>query len=146
MEKIINEIKKNRKPLIIGGLLGLFIGVYGANHYYQSEYAKLTAFTSIFGLGDMANKVRGNDKEDMDQVITHIKSIKDAINDGVINKLNKIDVKLSEVAINNQNNSKGIMSAITEFIDARESCDCNEVGVKDDGDEQVSRNFKKSNG
>ena len=149
MEKIINEVKKNKKPLIIGGLLGLLIGIYGTNHYYQSEYAKLTAFTSMFGLGDIANKVRGDDKEDIDQAISHIKKVRYIIDEQVMSKLNKIDRKISEVAINNQKSSEGIMSVITEFTDDKKSCDCNEVKVKDDSQEQVSSKDsakKESNG
>ena len=54
MNDVKEKIIKNKTPLIIGGVVGLFIGIYGTSHYYQSEYAKLSAFTNMFGLGDIA--------------------------------------------------------------------------------------------
>jgi hypothetical protein len=63
MQEIIKKIKESQKPLILGAGVGLFIGVYGTSYYYQSEFAKLSAFTNILGLNGNFNRDGGSKDE-----------------------------------------------------------------------------------
>ena len=72
----VEEIVKNKTPLIIGGVVGLFIGIYGTSHYYQSEYAKLSAFTNMFGLGDIVNK-KPNNNDEIQDIVRNIKKLRE---------------------------------------------------------------------
>jgi len=83
MQEIIKKIKESQKPLLIGGMVGLFIGIYGASHYYQSEYAKLSAFTNILGLNGNFNRDGGSKdaiwKDGLESLGESIKKLSDLV-------------------------------------------------------------------
>ena len=82
VDHVKEKIIKNKTPLIIGGVVGLFIGIYGTSHYYQSEYAKLSAFTNMFGLGDIVNK-KPNNNDEIQDIVRNIKKLRESIEEKV---------------------------------------------------------------
>ncbi len=127
MNDIKEQIIKNKKPLIIGAVIGLIVGIYGTSHYYQSEYAKLTAFTNMFGLGDIVNKRQGNQNEQIKEIVKSLRALRESVDDKVIDKLDKIE-KLFKEGQTKQHTSYN-SSLLSELAkDFRSRCDdCNEV-------------------
>ncbi len=111
MNDVKEKIIKNKTPLIIGGVVGLFIGIYGTSHYYQSEYAKLSAFTNMFGLGDIVNK-RPNNNDEIQDIVRNIKKLRESIEEKVIVKLNKIEGELGDISKNQAEQSDRMYEVI----------------------------------
>ena len=113
MNDVKEKIIKNKTPLIIGGVVGLFIGIYGTSHYYQNEYAKLSAFTNMFGLGDIVNKKPNNNYEIQD-IVRNIKKLRESIEEKVIVKLNKIEGELGDISKNQAEQSDRMYEVINK--------------------------------
>ncbi len=113
MNDVKEKIIKNKTPLIIGGVVGLFIGIYGTSHYYQSEYAKLSAFTNMFGLGDIVNK-RPNNNDEIQDIVRNIKKLRESIEEKVIVKLNKIEGELGDISKNQAEQSDRMYEVINK--------------------------------
>jgi hypothetical protein len=111
MNDVKEKIIKNKTPLIIGGVVGLFIGIYGTSHYYQSEYAKLSAFTNMFGLGDIVNK-KPNNNDEIQDIVRNIKKLRESIEEKVIVKLNKIEGELGDISKNQAEQSDRMYEVI----------------------------------
>ena len=113
MNDVKEKIIKNKTPLIIGGVVGLFIGIYGTSHYYQSEYAKLSAFTNMFGLGDIVNK-KPNNNDEIQDIVRNIKKLRESIEEKVIVKLNKIEGELGDISKNQAEQSDRMYEVINK--------------------------------
>ena len=113
MNDVKEKIIKNKIPLIIGGVVGLFIGIYGTSHYYQSEYAKLSAFTNMFGLGDIVNK-KPNNNDEIQDIVKNIKKLRESIEEKVIVKLNKIEGELGDISKNQAEQSDRMYEVINK--------------------------------
>jgi hypothetical protein len=113
MNDVKEKIIKNKTPLIIGGVVGLFIGIYGTSHYYQSEYAKLSAFTNMFGLGDIVNK-KPNNNDEIQDIVKNIKKLRESIEEKVIVKLNKIEGELGDISKNQAEQSDRMYEVINK--------------------------------
>jgi len=113
MNDVKEKIIKNKIPLIIGGVVGLFIGIYGTSHYYQSEYAKLSAFTNMFGLGDIVNK-KPNNNDEIQDIVRNIKKLRESIEEKVIVKLNKIEGELGDISKNQAEQSDRMYEVINK--------------------------------
>ena len=113
VDHVKEKIIKNKTPLIIGGVVGLFIGIYGTSHYYQSEYAKLSAFTNMFGLGDIVNK-KPNNNDEIQDIVRNIKKLRESIEEKVIVKLNKIEGELGDISKNQAEQSDRMYEVINK--------------------------------
>lgn len=142
MQTILKYIRQNNTPLIIGLLIGVIIGGYStSNNTYRIGYEK--PITKI------------ND-EDIEHITKLIKKLRNSIDDEVIGKLNKIDVRLSEVSSKVTDNKKAsiaaiegnanaAISAIEEYAGHKKDCNCNKARNSSESQEGREKDIMEEN-